>query len=288
VDDRRFCRQDRLGFPEERFIRPSWELRISYRLELGALLLAIAASSVIGLLQRRRAGAKRRTPRAAVILTVAAGVAGVSLLGGCGTGSPADVPTLIQSAQPGSAMAALGALAVKGRAPKTGYARTQFGAAWADVDRNGCDTRDDILRRDLTGLRYRASTGGCVVLAGTLADPYTGSTIDFAKANASAVQIDHIVALSDAWQTGAQQLTAVTRRELANDPLNLFAVDGPSNQDKGDSDAASWLPPRKAFRCTYVSRQVAVKTRYHLWVTPAERDAIARVLRSCPDQALPN
>jgi hypothetical protein len=120
------------------------------------------------------------------------------LLGGCGTSSPADVPKLIQTAKPGSAMAALGSLAVKGRAPKTGYARTQFGAAWADVDRNGCDTRDDILRRDLTAPRYRASTGGCVVIAGTLADPYTGATIAFAKANASAVQIDHVVALSDA------------------------------------------------------------------------------------------
>jgi hypothetical protein len=253
------------------------------------LLLAIAASGVIGLVQRRRQGhSRRRLWHAGTITTLAAGVAGASLLGGCGASSPADVPRLIQTAKPGSAMAALGSLAVKGRAPKTGYTRTQFGAAWADVDRNGCDTRDDILRRDLTALRYRASTGGCVVIAGTLADPYTGATIPFAKADASAVQIDHVVALSDAWQTGAQRLPSTTRRALANDPLNLLAVDGPANQQKGDGDAATWLPPRKPFRCTYVSRQVAVKTRYQLWVTPAERDAIAGVLRSCPDQALPS
>ncbi len=101
------------------------------------------------------------------------------------------------------------------------------------------------------------------------------------------MQIDHVVALSDAWQTGAQQLTASQRLALANDPLNLLAVDGAANQQKEDSDAASWLPPRKTFRCAYVSRQVAVKVRYRLWVTAAEKAAIARVLSSCPGQPLP-
>jgi hypothetical protein len=289
VDEGRFCRCHGLRSWEPGFIRHAEEIAISYRIELGALLLAIAASGAIGRVQRRRhSPSQRRLRRAGTITTLVAGVAGASLLGGCGSSSPVDVPKLIQTASPGSAMAALGSLAVKGRAPKTGYARSQFGAAWADVDRNGCDTRDDILRRDLTALRYRASTGGCVVIAGTLADPYTGAAISFTKADASAVQIDHVVALSDAWQTGAQQLPSTTRRALANDPLNLLAVDGPANQQKGDGDAATWLPPRKSFRCTYVSRQVAVKTRYQLWVTPAERDAIARVLRSCPDQALPS
>jgi hypothetical protein len=238
-------------------------------------------------MQRRRHRDVRRVSRFGSVAALIAGIAGASLLGGCGTSSPADVPTLIHSATPGTTMATLGTLPVKGRAPKTGYARTQFGTAWADVDHNGCDTRDDVLRRDLTTLQFRAATHGCVVISGVLADPYTGSTIAFAKADASKVQIDHIVALSDAWQTGAQQLPATTRRELANDPLNLLAVDGPTNQQKGDGDAATWLPPRKPFRCTYVSRQVAVKARYHLWVTPAERDAIARVLKSCPEQPLP-
>jgi hypothetical protein len=178
-------------------------------------------------------------------------------------------------------------LQVKGRAPHTGYARSRFGEAWADVDHNGCNTRDDVLRRDLTAITVRPGTDGCVVIAGTLADPYTGHTISFTKAKADEVQIDHLVALSDAWQTGAQELSSTTREAFANDPLNLLAVDGQTNQDKGDGDAATWLPPAKGFRCAYVGRQVAVKVRYHLWVTPAERDAMVRVLRTCPELALP-
>lgn len=209
------------------------------------------------------------------------------MLGGCGASSGVDVPDLLETAQPGTALAALGTLEVRGRAPKTGYARTKFGTAWADVDHNGCGTRDDILRRDLTQLRFRGSASGCVVVGGVLADPYTGRSIAFVKAEAAKVQIDHVVALSDAWQTGAQQLPETTRLALANDPLNLLAVDGPANQQKGDGDAATWLPPRKAFRCAYVSRQVAVKARYHLWVTAAERVAIAGILHSCPEQPLP-
>ena len=193
------------------------------------------------------------------------------------------------AAAQGTALAALRGLPVKGRAPKTGYSREQFGQAWADVDRNGCDTRNDILRRDLTSYVLKVGTNGCLVLSGTLKDPYTGRTIGFVRgaATSEAVQIDHVVALSDAWQKGAQQLSLTTRTALANDPLNLLAVDGPTNDAKGDGDAATWLPPSKSYRCAYVARQVAVKARYHLWVTTAERDAIARILTGCPGQRLP-
>jgi hypothetical protein len=127
------------------------------------------------------------------------------------------------------------------------------------------------------------------VASGVLHDPYTGSTINFVRGvgTSLAVQIDHVVALSDAWQKGAQQLSFTTRVSFANDPLNLLAVDGPTNGQKSDSDAASWLPPRKAYRCAYVSRQVAVKRKYHLWVTQAERDAILVVLRACPTMRIP-
>jgi hypothetical protein len=176
---------------------------------------------------------------------------------------------------------------VQGRAPRTGYAREQFGPAWADVDRNGCDTRNDILNRDLVQETWRAGTHGCVVLSGTLVEPYSGRTVAFAKADASAVQIDHVVALSNAWQTGAQQLDAATRRALANDPLGLLAVDGRLNQQKGDGDAATWLPPARGFWCPYVARQVAVKARYRLWTTPPEHAAMARVLAACPGEPLP-
>ena len=193
-------------------------------------------------------------------------------------------------ARPGSALAALATLAVKGRAPKTGYARTDFGQAWADVDRNGCDTRNDVLRRDLTAYVLKAGTHGCLVLRGSLHDPYTGRTIAFVRGTTTslAVQIDHVVALSDAWQKGAQGWSPTTRVAFANDSLNLLAVDGPTNERKGDGDAATWLPPARGYRCAYVARQVAVKARYHLWVTAAERDAIRRVLATCPGQPLPS
>ncbi|MFC7877142.1 DUF1524 domain-containing protein [Isoptericola sp. NPDC057391] len=189
----------------------------------------------------------------------------------------------------GTALAALEGLPVKGRAPKTGYSRDQFGPAWADVDHNGCDTRNDVLARDLTRTVTDPGTHDCIVLSGLLADPYTGTRIDFVRgqATSTAVQIDHVVALSDAWQKGAQQLDGEARRQLANDPLNLLAVDGPTNSGKGDGDAATWLPPSKAFRCQYVARQVAVKQAYALWVTQAEHDAVERVLSRCPDEPLP-
>lgn len=193
------------------------------------------------------------------------------------------------------ARAALDGLAVKGRAPKTGYDRVgKFGPAWSGSTGGSgtggrCDTRNDILRRDLTGVVGKDGSR-CVVGTGTLPeDPYTGKRIDFVRGpdSSAAVQIDHVVALSDAWQKGAQQISQSRREALANDPLNLLAADGPANQQKSDSDAASWLPPHKAFRCAYVARQIAVKKHYALWVTAAEKAAMGRVLNTCPGQPLP-
>ncbi|MDO9380319.1 MAG: excalibur calcium-binding domain-containing protein [Nocardioidaceae bacterium] len=172
----------------------------------------------------------------------------------------------------------------------TGYERDLFGQRWADVDRNGCDQRNDVLARDLVVTSYKPGTRDCVVLTGTFDDPYTGSRIAFTRGQTSsmAVQIDHVVALADAWQTGAQTWGPKRMETFANDPLVLMAADGPANAQKGASDAASWLPANKRFRCTYVARQVAIKAKYDLWVKPAERDAIVRVLRSCPGQPLPS
>lgn len=199
-------------------------------------------------------------------------------------GSAVSGPTLSIA----DAHVAVESLTVKGRAPKTGYARSEFGESWTDdVDvaggHNGCDTRNDILARDLTAVTFKPGTHDCVVLTGELADPYTGKVIDFTRGQgtSTAVQIDHVVALSDAWQKGAQQLTGRERANLANDPRNLLAVDGPANQQKSDSDAASWLPSNKSFRCTYISKQVEVKAAYNLWVTQAEKDAMIRVLDAC-------
>lgn len=203
-----------------------------------------------------------------------------------------STPPATPEDQPAAAVTALAALEnleVKGRAPRTGYEREEFGPAWADTDHNGCDTRNDMLARDLAGETYRPGTQDCVVLTGVLDDPFTATEIHFVRGQdtSTMVQIDHVVALSDAWQKGAQQLDVDTRREFSNDPLNLLAVDGPANSQKGDGDAATWLPPNRAFRCDYVSRQIAVKDRYDLWVTSAEKDAMARVLNNCPDQELP-
>ena len=178
-------------------------------------------------------------------------------------------------------------LAVKGRAPRTGYARTEkFGTAWDDGSGRSCDTRQRILARDLVDVVYRG--GSCTVASGVLHDPYTGRTIDFVRGQktSTAVQIDHVVALSDAWQKGAQQWDQATRVAFANDPGNLLAVDGPTNEKKGDGDAATWLPPDKSYRCAYVARQIGVKARYGVWVTKAEKEAMARVLATCPKQVV--
>lgn len=196
-------------------------------------------------------------------------------------------PANTQTPATGSAAEALETLAVKGRAPKTGYERSQFGDGWKSVE--GCDMRNRILRRDLQNPVF-VEGNYCLIASGTLLDPYTATTIMFVRGNTTSndVQIDHVVALSNAWQTGAQQLTEQQRIAFANDPLELLAVDGPTNQAKGDGDAATWLPPNKAFRCQYVARQVAVKQKYSLWVTAAEKNAIGNILASCPGEPLPS
>lgn len=216
------------------------------------------------------------------------------LLSGCALRAPAAGPRApAGSAAPpvdaADALAALAGLPVKGRAPMTGYDRAAFGPAWSDDTddqwgHNGCDTRNDVLRRDLAEVTLKPGTRGCVVLTGTLRDPYGDATLHFVRGPTTsiAVQIDHVVALGDAWQTGAQRWSPARRQAFANDPRELLAVDGRLNAAKRDGDAATWLPPYRPGRCAYVARQVTVKQAYGLWVTPAEHDAIARVLDECP------
>jgi len=188
-------------------------------------------------------------------------------------------------AAPIDALAALNNLEVKGRAPKTGYARSQF-PHWSDPDRNGCDARNDTLKRDLTDITYKVGTRDCKVIAGQLLDPFSGKVITF-SATKVVIDIDHVVALSNAWQTGAAYFDKNKRSQIANDPLNLLAVDAKLNRKKGDGDAATWLPPNKTFRCEYVARQVAVKAKYGLWVTQPEKVAIDKILSTCIGQKLP-
>jgi hypothetical protein len=251
----------------------------------------------------------RRLAAGAVALALAGGLTGCELLTGTGgadggpltgtggadggplTGVLSDdaADEAIATAPAGTALATLGQIDVKGRAPRTGYERTRFGDGWVDTDHNGCDTRNDVLARDLEDETFRPGTHDCVVLTGTLHDPYSGDTIAFRRGEGTSddVQIDHVVALSDAWQKGAQRWDADERTAFANDPLNLLAVDGPLNMQKSDGDAATWLPPNTSYRCAYVARQVAVKAGYGLWVTRAERNAAATVLSGCPGEPLP-
>lgn len=240
-------------------------------------------------------GSARRSKNSIILTAVLLGVAvGVTMCeqnnseehhgapdgnGKCG-GIEGDPPTKLSEPQ---ALHFLADLCIKGRAPMTGYSRERFGDGWES--KHGCDTRDLILQRDLT---QEVMKDACEVQSGTLHDPYTGKLIHFTRGvgTSTAVQIDHVVALGDAWQTGAQGWTTAKREQLANDPLELLAVDGPTNEAKGDSDAASWLPANKSSRCEYVARQILVKDEYDLWVTPPEHDALQRVLQTCPTAEL--
>ena len=196
------------------------------------------------------------------------------------------VPLQTNAAAKDDALTALNSLSVKGRAAKTGYTRAQF-PTWSDLNHNGCDTRNEILSRDLTKVLFKAGTRDCKVTSGSLLDPYSGKVITFSSTK-STIDIDHVVALSNAWQTGAAYFDKTKRQQIANDPLNLLAVDFTLNRQKGDGDAATWLPPLKSYRCDYVSRQVAVKAKYGLWVTQPEKDAIVKILEKCVGQKIPN
>jgi hypothetical protein len=252
---------------------------------------AALVPGLAGLLALALGGAALPPPDAVVTPTPSRAVATATPTA-TSTATPAATPARARAtAAPtggGTAVALLATLAVKGRAPMTGYTRDEFGQAWADVDRNGCDTRNDILRRDLVDPVLEPGTRGCVVLSGdSPSDPYTAAGIHFVRGGASELDIDHVVALGDAWQTGAERWDVRKRVAFGNDPLNLLAVDASANRQKGASDAAGWLPANKPYRCRYVARQVAVKAKYGLWVTAAEGGAITRVLGGCPGEDAP-
>jgi hypothetical protein len=189
----------------------------------------------------------------------------------------------------GNAATVLRALKVDDSSAQVGgYDRAQFGYGQTDDDGDGCEVRQDVLQRDLTVVTFTPGSS-CQVATGTLADPYTGKMIAFkrGKTSSMAVQIDHVVALSDAWKSGANAWSTAERYQFGNDMENLLAVDGPTNTDKSDASAAYWLPPNAGFDCEYVARQIAVKARYGLTVTTAERGAMLAALHGCPGQDLP-
>lgn len=156
-----------------------------------------------------------------------------------------------------------------------------FGPAWADVDHNGCDTRNDMLRRDLTHIAIREGTHDCVVIAGRYDEPYTGAIMTFSKARASEIQIDHLVPLHAAWMLGAFRWSPELRLAYANDPIVLISSSGPANQEKGDRLADAWKPTNRSAWCTYAANTVVIHHKYVLPVTPSERSALKRMLATC-------
>ncbi len=180
-------------------------------------------------------------------------------------------------------------LQVRGRAPDTDYSRDAFGSAWRDVDRNGCDTRNDILQRDFATTILKSGTGNCKVIGGTWTDPYSNESYTFDEAPSGA-QIDHVVSLKNAWQMGADQWSEDMRVEFANDPLNLRVTIASLNQQKSDANAASWLPPFKPGRCNFIATQVAVKAKWNLYVTESEKEVFVAILSKpeCQETKLPN
>jgi len=202
------------------------------------------------------------------------------------TSAPTSAGALAVTPRFDVARAQLAALPVKGWDRTQDFQRYRFGKAWSDdvnveFGHNGCNTRDDVLRRDLANLIVRPGT--CYAQSGTLHDPYTGTTIDFVRGpdTSNSVEIDHVVSLADAWYKGARSWDPQRRLDFANDPRNLLAVSPKANFDKAFRDAASWLPPNAEFRCDFVSRQIDVKTAYGLWLSAKEEQAMADVLAHC-------
>lgn len=191
-------------------------------------------------------------------------------------GTKPGLAAITSDADRKKARALIERVATKGRGPKTGYSRDRFGYAWTDsapdvpYAHNGCDTRNDIIKRDGDDVRFRSGSK-CVVSSMTLHDPYTGRLIHWTKAHATTVQIDHVMPLSYDWQMGAAHWTKDKREDIANDPLNLIPVDGSFNEAKGDAGPATWLPPNKSIRCSYSVRFAQVSLEYRLPVTAADK-----------------
>ena len=276
-----------MGFGAVLIGRRWWALIPSRRAGAGLLVAGLATLIVGASLVSPAASTKEGDAQSAAAVTATSTTSSITSTAAALTASQIDA--LIATAAPQTALATLGTLTVKDASTPAGYDRDQFGPAWTDVDMNGCDTRNDILARDLTNIQVQPGTNNCVVLSGQLDDPYTAATLTFAQdqANSGTVDIDHVVALADAWGTGAQAWDAPSRQKFANDPFDLLAVDGPTNAAKSEANAATWLPPDTAYRCQYVARQIAVKAKYQLGVTNTERTATAGVLSSCPTQTLP-
>lgn len=207
---------------------------------------------------------------------------------------PSATPAITASATPEPApefdatasqfIEALNALNLVNAVEDGGYNRSEdFGSAWTDVDQNGCDTRNDILNRDLTAITYKTASDSCTVATGTLNDPYTGQTIDFVRGQETsmAVQIDHIIPLKYAYMHGATGWSQDVRELFANDPDNLLAVDGPSNSSKSAKGPENWMPENTGYACEYAERFVNVADKYDVSITTNDYDVLYDALLTC-------
>lgn len=251
---------------------------------LGAVLLVTGCSTVKDAVDNAPSGSGTSRPTQSAPAAEGAGSGrAVSPLDNPDGTKPGLAP-VSSAGDKAKAVALIKKVRTKGRGPKTGYDRDEFGYAWMDnapggipFSHNGCDTRDDVLKRDGEDVVFRSGSN-CVLKSMTLADPYTGKEIEWTKTDAAAVQIDHVMPLSYDWQMGAAQWNEGKREAIANDPLNLIPVDGPTNGAKGDSGPATWLPPNKAIRCAYAVRVAQVSLKYDLPVTTADK---AAMLKQC-------
>lgn len=209
--------------------------------------------------------------------------------------SPSQAMSTLSSSDQVTAAEELAQLKIKPKGDMSGYKnkREELFGNWRSGDKatdvamagNGCDTRNDILARDLSNVK---KDGDCTVTAGRLWDPYGTADnpyehyINFERGpKSSAVQIDHLVALGNVWASGGDKLSEQDRLRVANDPINLIAVDGPENGRKQDKDASEWLPHNDRIHCVYAASQIRVKAKYNLTVTQAEHDKLAELITQC-------
>jgi hypothetical protein len=199
---------------------------------------------------------------------------GLSESGSSAPGATQDKPG---SGDEKRARTALAGLRIASEGDGGGYERDKFGTRWKDIDRNGCDQRNDVLDRDLSDVGKK---GDCVVMSGRLRDPYSGKEITFAKQDAAEVQIDHVYPLALAWRMGASRWSEDKREKFANDHDNLLAVWGVPNRQKSDSGPGEWKP-QKGYQCTYAVKYIAVADEYSLPVTRADHGALEDFLGRC-------
>ncbi|MDQ1644925.1 MAG: hypothetical protein QOJ50_1109 [Cryptosporangiaceae bacterium] len=197
---------------------------------------------------------------------------------------PTSTPAVARTASAASAeLVTIPVRVIAGRDPS--YQRTAFGAAWSDAGsgvadaRNGCDTRNDVLKRDARPgtVHFKPGTRECKVTAGTWTSPYTGATLT----RTSTIDIDHIVPLGRAWASGAKSWTALRRLSFANDPDNLVAADRSSNRSKGDLGPSAWRP-RRPYQCAYAIRYVHSAKKWSLPISPSDVTALRDMLGTCP------